>query len=162
MATCSKNPSDLENDGKDAFYDIDACQTTTLSLLLKICQPGTAQSSPHPLPIGVMTDRSLIDLVLKATGVTPMGVTIMNDVDAVIEFERGAKVIEIAQALHGIDSWTGYKVEVSCIVATKPLLVETTREIEAYRRAEHRFSEGETGNEGGRRTLQITDTRLVR
>ena len=136
MATCSKNPSDLENDGKDAFYDIDACQTTTLSLLLKIRQPGTAQSSPRPLPIGVMTSRSLIDLVLKATGVTPMGITIMNDVDAVIEFEKGARVIEIAQVLHGIDSWTGYKVEVSCIVATKPLLVEMTREIEAYRRAE--------------------------
>ena len=40
-----------------------------------------------------------------------MGVTIMNDVDAVIEFEKGARVIEIAQALHGIYSWTGYKVD---------------------------------------------------
>ena len=86
-----------------------------------------------------MTDKSLIDLVVKATGVTPMGVTIMNDVDAVIEFEKGAKVIEIAQALHGIGSWTGYRVDISCIVATKPLLVKMTREIEAYRRAKQDF-----------------------
>ena len=63
----------------------------------------------------------------------------MNDVDAVIEFEKGAKVIEIAQALHGIDSWTGYKVDISCIASTKKMLVDTTREIEAYQRAERDF-----------------------
>ena len=34
----------------------------------------------------------------------------MNDVDAVVEFEKGARVIEIAQTLHNIDTWTGYKV----------------------------------------------------
>ena len=78
-----------------------------------------------------MTDRSLIDLIVKATGVTPMGITVMNDVDAVVEFERGSRVIEIAQTLHRIDSWMGYKVDISCIVATKPILVETTQEIEA-------------------------------
>ena len=139
MATCGNQSPELENDSRDAYYDIDACPTTPLSLLLKICQPRTAQSSPCPLPIGVMTDRSLIELIEKATGRTPMGVTIMNDVDAVIEFEKGAKVIEIAQALHGIDSWTGYKVDISCIVLTKKMLVDTTREIEAYRRAERDF-----------------------
>ena len=138
MACGSQSP-ELENDNRDAFYDIDACPTTPLSLLLKIRQLATAQSQPRPLPIGVMTDRSLIELIVKATGVTPMGVTIMNDVDAVVEFEKGAKVIEIAQTLHSIDTWTGYKVVVGCIVSTKPLLVETTREIEAYRRAERDF-----------------------
>ena len=139
MATCGSQSPELENDNRDAYYDIDACPTTPLSLLLKICQPAMAQSQPRPLPIGVMTDRSLIELIVKATGVTPMGVTIMNDVDAVVEFEKGARVIEIAQTLHSIDTWTGYKVVVGCIVSTKPLLVETTREIEAYRRAKRDF-----------------------
>ena len=139
MATCGNSSPVFESDGRDAYYDIDACPTTPLSLLLKICQPRTTQSSPHPLPIVVMTDRSLIELIEKATGRTPMSITIMNNVDAVIEFEKGAKVIEIAQALHGIDSWTGYKVDISCIVSTKKMLVDTTREIEAYRRAERDF-----------------------
>ena len=158
MACGSQSP-DLENDHRDAFYDIDACPTTPLSLLLKIRQPATAQSQPRPLPIGVMTDRSLIELIVKATGVTPMGVTIMNDVDAVVEFEKGAKVIEIAQTLHSIDTWTGYKVVVGCIVSTKPLLVETTREIEAYRRAERDFQKErrELKEEEQRSKLQIQD-----
>ena len=159
MANCGNQSPELENDNRDAYYDIDACPTTPLSLLLKIRQPRTAQSLPRPLPIGVMTDRSIIELVEKATGRTPMGVTIMNDVDTVIEFEKGAKVIEIAQALHSIDSWTGYKVEVSCIVSTKKMLVDTTREIEAYRRAERDFQreKREMKEEEQRSKLQIQD-----
>ena len=54
-----------------------------------------------------MTDRSLIELVLKATGVKPMGVTFLNDTDAMIEFEKGVKITEVAQLLHSIDSWVG-------------------------------------------------------
>ena len=159
MATCGNQSPELENDNRDTYYDIDACPTTSLSLLLKIRQPATAQSPPRPLPIGVMTDRSIIELIEKATGRIPMGVTIMNDVDAVIEFEKGAKVIEIAQALHGIDSWTGYKIDVSCIVSTKKMLVDITREIEAYRRAERDFQrkKREMKEEEQHSKLQIQD-----
>ena len=159
MATCGNQSPELENDNRDAYYDIDACPTTPLSLLLKIRQPATAQSQPRPLPIGVVTDRSLIELIEKATGRTPMGVTMMNDVDVVIEFEKGAKVIEIAQALHGIDSWAGYKIDISCIVSTKKMLVDTTRELEAYKRAERDFQreKWEMKDEEQRSKLQIQD-----
>ena len=159
MATSGNQSPELENDNRDAYYDIDACPTTLLSLLLKIRQPATAQTQSRPLPIGVMTDRSLIELIEKATGRTPMGVTIMNDVDAVIEFEKGAKVIEIAQALHSIDSWAGYKIDVSCIVSTKKMLVDTTKELEAYRRAERVFQreKREMKEEEQRSKLQIQD-----
>ena len=55
-------------------------------------------------PIGVMTDRSVMDLVKKAKGTTPIGIMLMNDKDVVIEFEKGARVVEISQLLHSIDS----------------------------------------------------------
>ena len=111
MATCGNQSSEQEKGVKDTFYDIDACSTTSLSILLKINQPSTAQTPKCSLPVGVMTDRSLIELILKATGFKPMGVTLMNDTDAVIEFEKGVKITEIAQLLHNIDSWVGYKVK---------------------------------------------------
>ena len=135
MATCGYQSPEQEKDVKDTFYDIDACSTTPLSILLKINQPSTAQTPKRSLPVGVMTDRSLINLILKATGFKPMGVTLMNDTDAVIEFEKGVKITEIAQLLHSIDSWVGYKVEVGCIIATKKQLVKTTLDIEEQRRA---------------------------
>ena len=64
-----------------------------------------------------------------------MGVTLINDTDAVIEFEKGVKITEVAQLLHSIDSWVGYKVEVGCIIATKKQLVKTTMDIEEHKRA---------------------------
>ena len=70
-----------------------------------------------------MTDKSLIELIL------------MNDTDAVIEFEKGVKITEVAQLMHSIDSWVGYKVEVGCILATKKQPVKTTMDIENHRRA---------------------------
>ena len=96
MATCGNQSPEQEKDVKDTFYDINACSTTNLSILLKINQTGTAQTPKHSLPVGVMTDRSLKDLILKDTGFKPMGVTLMNDTDAVIEFEKGVKITEIA------------------------------------------------------------------
>ena len=136
MATSKPNSPCKDDEMGEDYFNIDTCSSTPLSLLLKIQQPSTPTTPKRPLPIGVMTDRSVMELVKKATGTTLIGVTLMNDTDVVIEFERGAKVIEISQLLHSIDSWTGYKVDVACIVSTKKLLVETTKEIEERRRAE--------------------------
>ena len=48
---------------------------------------------------------------------------------------KGVKITEIAQLLHSIGSWVGYKVEVGCIIATKKHLVKMTMDIEDHRRA---------------------------
>ena len=116
MATSKPNSPCKDDEMGEDYFDTDACSSTPLSLLLKIQQPSTPTTPKCPLPIGVMTDRSVMELVKKATGTTPIGITLMNDTDVVIEFERGVKVIEISQLLHSIDSWTGYKVDVACIV----------------------------------------------
>ena len=126
MATCGNQSSKQQNDIRDTFYDIDACSTTPLLILLKINQYSSAQTPKCPLPVGVITDRLLIGLILKATGFKPMGVTSMNDTDAVIEFKKGVKITEVTQLLHSIDSWVRYKVEVGCIIATKKQLVKMT------------------------------------
>ena len=107
MATCGNQSSKQENGIRDTFYDIDACSTTPLSILLKINQPSTAQTSKQSLPVRVMTVRSFIELILKDTGFKPMGVTLMNDTDVVVEFEKGVKITEIVQLLHSIDSLGG-------------------------------------------------------
>ena len=52
-----------------------------LSLLIKMTQP-----KEKPLPIGVITERSIYSLVKQVTGAEPLGVTVMNDRDIIIEF----------------------------------------------------------------------------
>ena len=57
-----------------------------LALQIHITQPGN-----RPLPVGVITERSLMALVKGVTNYTPIAVTIMNDVDSVIEFGKGGQ-----------------------------------------------------------------------
>ena len=52
MATCGNQSPEQEKDVKDTFYDIDACSTTPLSILLKINQPSTAQTPETPITSG--------------------------------------------------------------------------------------------------------------
>ena len=86
-----------------------------------------------------------------------MGITLMNDTDAVIEFEKGVKITEIAQLLHSIDSWVGYKVEVGCIIATKKQLVKKTMDIEEQRRAVRELEQKRQEFEEQASKIQIKD-----
>ena len=55
----------------------------------------------------------------------------MNNMDAIFKFEKGVKIYKIAQVLHTIDLWVGYKVEVDCLMAQ---MVKTTKDNEEHRR----------------------------
>ena len=128
----SSNTSSIRSgdDIHESIYEIDGSNNTPLSLLLKIIQ-----TNKHLLPIGVLMDRSVMELFKNATGYAPVAVTLLNDMDSFVEFEKGVKITEVAQLMHSIDSWVGYKVDVGCIMATKKQLVKTAKDIEEHRRA---------------------------
>ena len=100
-----------------------------LALQIHITQPGN-----RPLPVRVITERSLMTLVKRVTNYTPIAVTIMNNVDSVIEFRRGARIFEVAQQLQALDEMDHYQVEVGTILATKTLLVDIVQERDRVKR----------------------------
>ena len=53
---------------------------------------------------------------------------IMNNIDSVIEFGKGARMFEVAQQLQALNKWDHYQVEVGVILATKDLLVDIVQE----------------------------------
>ena len=67
-------------------------------------------------------------LVKQVTNYTPIAITIMNDVDSVIEFGKGARMFEVAQQLQVLNVWDYYQVDVGIILATKSLLVDIIQE----------------------------------
>ena len=67
-------------------------------------------------------------LVKQVTNFTPIVVTIMNDIDSVIEFGKGARMFEVAQQLQALNEWDHYQVEVGVILATKDLLADIVQE----------------------------------
>ena len=117
----------------EMFHDIEVeCDDAVqgkLALQLHVSQPGN-----RPLPVRVITERSLMALVKRVTNFTPIAVTIMNDIDSVIEFGKGARMFEVAQQLQALNEWDHYQVEVGAILATKDLLVDIVQEWDHVRR----------------------------
>ena len=111
----------------ETFHDIEVeCDDAVmgkLALQLHVFKPVN-----HPLPVGVITERSLMALVKQVTNFTPIAVTIMNDLDSVIEFGKGARMFKVAQQLQALNEWDHYQVEVGAILATKDLLVDIVQE----------------------------------
>ena len=107
-----------------------------LALQIHITLPGNC-----PLPVGVITERSLMALVKRVTNYTPIAVTIMNDVDSVIEFGKGARMFEVAQQLQALNEIDHYQVEVGTILATKTLLVDIVQERDRVKREAQRINQ---------------------
>ena len=96
--------------------------------MLKITQPGN-----RPLLVGVITERSLKSLVKQVTNKEPLAITIMNDVDSVLEFGRGIWMFEVAQLLHNMATWDKYNIEMGTLMSTKPQIVRLVRDREQVR-----------------------------
>ena len=111
----------------ETFHEIESEEvcSTKMRLLLKLTQSGQC-----PFPVGVITERSIMALVKRVLNVTPIGVTLMNDVDVVVEFRWGAHLFEISSALHALTVWDKYQVTIGCIFSSKRLIVDMVREIQ--------------------------------
>ena len=137
MAEGNANPHEMSS---ETFHEIEAeCSDAApgkIALLLKITQPGG-----RPLPMGVITERSVMALLTDATNYEPLGLTIMNNIDVVAEFGKGVRVFEIAQLLHSIDTWNKYRVEVGTLMSSKEQIVDMVREREQVRQAAKKVSQ---------------------
>ena len=80
-------------------------------------------------------------LVKQVTKFTPIAVTIMNEVDSVIEFGKGARMFEVAQQLQALNVWDHYQVEVGTILATKNMLIDIVQGRDCVRREAQRINQ---------------------
>ena len=98
-----KNDVDAHPEGFQ--LDSDA-KSTPLVLLLKITQPGT-----KPLLKEVVTENSMREFVWEQTQVRPTKISLMNDIDSIVEFNPDEDVFEIAKKLHRVKTWGEYQIE---------------------------------------------------
>ena len=137
MAEGNANPHEMSS---EMFHEIEAecsdAASRKIALLLKITQSGG-----RPLPVGVITERSVMALLTNATNYKPLGVTIMNNIDVVAEFGKGVRVFKIAQLLHSIDTWKKYRVEIGTLMSSKEQIVDMVREREQVWQAAKKVSQ---------------------
>ena len=77
--------------------------THTISLLMKV-----VQNSRKLLPVGSYTGRLVSQMVNRIALVQPLGVTVMNERDVIVELREEDAVGEVSQLMPGLTSWKGH------------------------------------------------------
>ena len=80
-------------EGDDPFMGVQKRQRFVL--LLRV-----TQSNGKPLPIGGFTGRAMSQMLHEFAGAVPKEVMIMNDQEAVMEFEEETSMMEVSRAIH--------------------------------------------------------------
>ena len=73
-------------------------------------------------------------MVKQVTGAEPLGVTVMNDRDVIIEFRPKVRLWEISSLMHDLRTWDKYKIKVTCLMSTKKQLIDHVKDRERARR----------------------------
>ena len=124
-----------ENEEPEAFHDIDCHdlnppKSNALTLLMKFTQP-----KDKPLQVGVITEWFMYALIKQVTGTIPLGVTVMNDRDVIVEFRPKVRLWEVSSLMYNLRSWDKYKIEVACLMSTKSQLTVMVKDREGTRQA---------------------------
>ena len=96
-----------------------------LALLLKI-----VRSNGESLPYGEVNEDLINGMVKEIVGIRPLAISVLNDQDALLEFDLDVVVTSVCQVMHGIRRWGGKEIEICCMAGTKEHLVaiEKSRE----------------------------------
>ena len=58
-------------------------------------------------------------MINRVVAVQPLGVTIGNKKEAIVELKEDKPIIEVSQLIPGLASWEGQSVNVSCVMSNK-------------------------------------------
>ena len=62
-------------------------------------------------------------MVNRVVGDQPLGVTVINEREAIVELKEDDPIVEISQLIPGLASWEGQCVNVSCLMSSKRSLL---------------------------------------
>ena len=116
-------------EGKD-FRDIRECEKVLQDLSMMVSITGWDDTA---LPTGCLTTANLACLFQERTGHLPYQISVLNDKEALVEFEKGVPIMELLQELHGIGSWGELEVDIGCVISGKASLMNIFREREVQK-----------------------------
>ena len=78
-----------------------------LSLLISI-----ADREGRTFPPNFLTVANLMNFIKERAGVQPLEISVMNDREVLVEFDKEAPIAEIAGRLNGVEIWGETQVEI--------------------------------------------------
>ena len=83
-----------------------------LSLLFSI-----ADREGRALPPNFLTVANLMNFIKERAGVQPLEISVLNDREVLVEFDKETPIAEIAGRLNGIEIWGETQVEIGSFVS---------------------------------------------
>ena len=99
-----------------------------LALLMKI-----VKANGQSLPYGRVNEELIQNLLRQIAGITPLVISVLNDQDALLEFEGNVIVTSVCRALQGPLEWEGEELDICCMAGEKYHLVEIEKSREEFR-----------------------------
>ena len=125
-AMADKKESELDAVEQAIYHDIDENE---LSMLFRV-----SQLSGKTLPIGSFTKRKISQVIHRATGITPIALTLLGPKEVLLEFKRAASVVEVTMVLHTLMDWDDLKIQTHCVMARCDSLIDMFHEREESER----------------------------
>ena len=128
----------VEQDGEalSTEVEVDVVQRTKkskkredcLALLLKI-----VRSNGEFLPYGEANKDLITGIIEEIAEIKPLTVSILNDQDAILEFDLDVVVTSVCWVMHGVRKWKEQEIEICCMAGTKEHLVAIEKSREEFR-----------------------------
>ena len=132
----SQEPEPVNKSGGKEFHELDETEIEMheLSMMVTI-----TDSEGEVLPPGCLTITNVVRLLQERTGVLPFEISVLNERNVLLEFERAAPVIEISRGLHGCGSWGEIEVDIGCVLSGKVSLMNMFQERKQRAREKEEF-----------------------
>ena len=139
MADQTESEQQMTSANLDVFHDPDQETLHEMAMLVRVTQLGGKS-----LPICNFTERQIASKYRQITGIDPVALTLMGPQDVLLEFSSKSDVVGSSLKMHGPQMWDGINVNVNCLVAPKPGLIEMFYERErAHKEKEELLRERE-------------------
>ena len=132
----SQEPEPVNKSGGEEFHELDETEIEMheLSMMVTI-----TDLEGEVLPPGCITITNVARLLQERTGVLPFEISVLNERNVLLEFERAAPVIEISRGLHGRGSWGEIEVDIGCVLSGKVSLMNMFQEKRERAREKEEF-----------------------
>ena len=113
----------LVTGGMNAELNETGLETHPLSLLISI-----SDGEGRALPPNFLTVVNLMNFIKERAGVQPLEISVMNDREVLVEFDKETPIAEIAGRLSGVGIWGETQVEVGSFVSNRVSLLHMSRD----------------------------------
>ena len=132
----STHNSPLKQDFEERCKEVS--EPEVACFLLNLTHPGG-----RPLPLEVMNEETITSLLREVGHVEPISISIINEIQSVIEVARDTDLFELTTVLNGVICWNNYQLCMAAMFGGRQTMMKTAMDTSTLQRQCERAQEKE-------------------